>query len=171
MLERIRGEGPVIWASVLLITCLLAFPGRAHPEDRDPVPIADILADPEPYQLRPVILQGRVQRIEVLEPYYQSSGSACYGAYRFTLQDDTGSLEIVVLGICGTPVLRPPLVTEGEMVIVVAQIRAPDGVGYPRRSDGPAPPKESLETVQATAVDIRPSDAGRHSEATETESR
>jgi hypothetical protein len=168
---RIRDEAPVIWASALLITCLLAFPGRVYPEDRDPVPIADILADPEPYQLRPVRLQGRVQRIEVLEPYYQSSGSACYGAYRFTLEDGTGSIEIVVLGICGTPVLRPPHVTEGETVTVVAQIRAPDGVGYPRRSDGPAPPKESLETVQATAVDIHPSDAGRQPEATDSESR
>ncbi len=161
----------MIFVSALVITFLLAFPGSARPDDSDPVPIADILADPEPYHLRQVTLQGKVQRIEVLEPYYQPSGSACYGAYRFTLEDGTGSLEIAVLGVCGTPVLRPSLVIEGDTVVVVAQIRTPDRVGYPRRFDGSTPPPESLQAVQATAVDIRPADGKRQPEAPESESR
>ncbi len=162
----------MIFASALLITFLLAFPGNAHPEDTEPVPIAEILADPEPYHLRPVTLQGRVGSIEVLEPYSQPSGSACYGAYRFTLEDGTGSLEIAVLGICGTPVIRPPLVIEGDTVVVVAQIRAPDRIDYPRRSDGSNPPQESLKTIQATAIQIHPSkDNQKQPETSETESR
>ncbi|MGH7165545.1 MAG: OB-fold nucleic acid binding domain-containing protein [Nitrospiraceae bacterium] len=171
MREENRGGAPSLLAGVLLITLLVAFPGSARPDDSESVPIADILADPEPYHLRPVTLQGKVRRIEVLEPYYQPSGSACYGAYRFTLEDGTGSLEIAVLGVCGVPVLRPPLVIEGDSVVVVAQIRATDRAGYPRRFDGSTPPQESLQAVQATAVDIRPADGSRQPEVPESESR
>jgi hypothetical protein len=54
----------------------------------EPITISDIVADPEVFHLKQVTLQGVVGRVKELEPYYLPSGSACYGAYTFLLEDE-----------------------------------------------------------------------------------
>jgi hypothetical protein len=95
----------------------------------EPVPIGRIVADPESYHMRFVTLEGTVQQVHALEPYRQPSGNICYSTYLFTLQDDTGSIDVAVLGTCGLAVVRPPDVSDGDRVAVKAQVQAPGHLG------------------------------------------
>ena len=114
--------------NVLLFAAIgaMAFAGLARADD--PVPIGEVIADPDPYHFRMVSLRGTVREVTPLPPYSPGSDTACYGAYTFTLVDETGSIEVSVLGICGRPFLRKPEVVEGEAILLVAQIFSPDHV-------------------------------------------
>jgi hypothetical protein len=102
---------------------LLAWAGPASADD--PIPIGEIVADPDAYHFRIVPLQGVVRRVAQLPPYTPGPDTTCYGAYTFMLEDDTGSIEVSVLGICGRPILRKPEVTDGETILLTAQILSP----------------------------------------------
>ena len=104
---------------------LLALGGLARADD-EPVPIGEVIADPDTYHIRIVLLQGTVRRVTPLPPYSPASDTTCYGAYTFTLEDETGAIEISVLGFCGAPVLRAPEVREGELILLKAQILSPN---------------------------------------------
>lgn len=98
----------------------------------DPVPIGAILADPDRYHLRHVTFRGTVRDVVQLDPYFQTTeaaGVVCYGAYAFRVEDETGTIEVGVLGFCGVPVIRQPAVANGERVRVTAQIHAPGRTG------------------------------------------
>jgi hypothetical protein len=94
------------------------------------VSIGKILAQPNSYHLQIIQMQGVVQTVEILKPHdpYQP-GDPCYGAYRFQLEDETGSIEVGVVGNrlhCGTPArAAAPEVVEGDRVIVHGRIHAP----------------------------------------------
>lgn len=88
----------------------------------DPVPIGEVVADPDAYHFRMVSMRGTVRQVTPLVPYSPGPDTTCYGAYTFMLEDETGSMEISVLGVCGKPFLRKPEVTEGETILLVAQI-------------------------------------------------
>lgn len=130
----------------VVVLCLVVTAGSAIAAGDEPTPISEIIGDPEAYHLRLVTLRGTVQLVQPLQPYFQPSGAACYGAYLFVLQDETGWISVAVLGVCGVPVLRPPEVSEGETVVVQAEIQALDQFGFfrdlngrpIRRGDGPA---------------------------------
>ena len=77
------------------------------------------------------------------------------GAYTFTLSDQTGSIHVAVLGICGTPVFRPPPILEGDHVIVQAHIRAPGHEGYFQGLIGVPDPEGPPTTVRGIANHIR----------------
>lgn len=102
----------------------MALAGLARADD--PVPIGEVVADPDAYHIRMVSLQGTVRQVTPLAPYSPGPDTVCYGAYTFMLKDETGSLEISVLGICGRPLLRKPEVVEGEEILLVAQILSPN---------------------------------------------
>ncbi len=110
--------------SLVLAAVLFACGGLALADE--PVPIGDVVADPDAYHFRIVPLQGTVRKVQSLPPYAPGSDTICYGAYTFTLEDDTGSLEVSVLGICGKPTLRKPEVVEGDIILLNAQILSPD---------------------------------------------
>lgn len=112
-------------ASCLSASMLIGAPLLAE----DPLTIRTVTADPESYHLRQVTLLGTVRQVHELEPYLLLSGSACYGAYVFTLEDETGALDIIVLGVCGAPMLRTPAVSVGDRVIVRANVQAPGRLG------------------------------------------
>lgn len=135
---------------ILLISVISAAASLAS----DPVPITEILTDPEAYHLKLVTLQGTVRQVKALEPYYQSSGAGCYGAYTFVLEDGTGSIAVAVLGICGKPMIRNPEVADGQMVTVQSHIYAPGRFGYFRDKDGQPILGEEREQVQAVAAVI-----------------
>lgn len=111
---------------VVLMAALgaMALSGLARADE--PVPIGEVVADPDTYHFRMVSLQGTVRQVTTIPPYKTDPDTACYGAYTFTLEDQTGSMEISVLGICGRPFTRTPEVAEGETILLVAQIFSPN---------------------------------------------
>jgi hypothetical protein len=101
---------------------IVAGPARAD----EPVPIGEVIADPDAYHFRTIPLQGTVRQVTQLPPYSPGQDTTCYGAYTFMLEDETGSIEISVLGICGKPLLRKPEVNDGEGILLAAQILSPN---------------------------------------------
>ena len=92
----------------------------------DPVSIGEVVSDPDAYHFRIVTLQGTVRQLSQLPPYSPTPDTTCYGAYTFVLENETGSIEISVLGICGKPLLRKPEVNDGEVILLAAQILSPN---------------------------------------------
>lgn len=137
----------------LLLPLILGVP-PGFPEDS--VAVRDIVADPDAFHLRQVRLEGVVSHVQVMDPYFLPSGNACYGAYRFLLEDDEGEamLDVAVLGICGRPVIRPPDVTEGDRVTVRAEIQVPSRFGRFLGRDGMPLINEPPPSVQAVAISI-----------------
>lgn len=125
------------------------------------IPIGRILDDPDEYHLTTVSVGGTVTDVHPLEPYYTPSGAACYGAYTFALQDDTGSLTVDVLGFCGTPAFRPPPIADGDRVVVDAHIRVPGQQGYFKGLIGVPLPEQDLTRVRGIAGVIRRASAPR----------
>ncbi len=123
----------------------------------EPVTISDIVADPETFHLKQVTLQGVVGRVKELEPYYLPSGTVCYGAYTFLLEDDSANgtvLDVAVLGVCGAPRMRFPEVADGDRVRVQAEIQVPSRFGQSRGLDGSWIAKGYEPAVQAIAKSI-----------------
>jgi hypothetical protein len=121
------------------------------------VNISDIVADPETFHLKQVTIQGVVGRVKELEPYYLPSGTVCYGAYTFLLEDDSANgsvLDVAVLGVCGAPRLRFPEVADGDRVKVQAEIQVPSRFGQSRGLDGSWIAKGYEPPVQAIAKSI-----------------
>lgn len=141
-------------AARLLVIFSLVFCSTAVTLADEPVPIGDILADPDGHHLELVTFRGTVRQVKAIAPYFQSSGTACYGAYRFTLEDDTGVITVAVLGLCGKPVIREPAVADGERVTIRAQIYAPGHFGFFRGPDGRPLREPEQDLVQAVANEI-----------------
>ena len=109
---------------LVVATGVMILAGLAYADE--PVSIGEVIADPDAYHFRTIPLQGAVRQVTPLPPYSPGQGATCYGAYSFTLEDETGSIEISVLGICGKPLLRKPEVTDGEVILLAAQILSPN---------------------------------------------
>ena len=122
----------------------------------EPTPIQMILADPSVYHLRQTGLQGMVRRVQPLDPYETPSGTRCYGAYLFQLDDDTGVIDVAVTGLCGIPLVKDPDVQEGDRVFVDATIQAPSHGGYSLTLQGLKVTTEQEGTIQAVATRITP---------------
>ena len=143
--------GPVFF--LCLMTVLRGTPSFSE----EPVTITDIVADPETFHLKQVTIQGVVGRVKELEPYYLPSGSACYGAYTFLLEDDSANgavLDVAVLGVCGAPRIRFPEVADGDRIRVQAEIQVPSRFGQSRALDGSWIAKGHEPAVQAIAKSI-----------------
>ena len=94
------------------------------------VSIGRVLAQPSFYHLKIIQMHGTVRGVKILMPHDPFQlGDPCYGSYTFMLEDETGVIEIDVLGDrahCGTQSRTAvPDVTEGDMVIVQSRIHAP----------------------------------------------
>lgn len=100
------------------------------------IAIVELSADPNSYHLQMVTLEGTVHDIERLVPYEIENGTMCYGAYTFRLEDQTGSVKVSVLGVCGVPMIREPDVTEGDCIMLRAQVLSPEKLAIPREQDG-----------------------------------
>lgn len=122
----------------------------------EPIEIQAILADPAVYHLRQTALQGMVRRVQPLDPYETPSGTRCYGAYLFQLDDDTGVIDVAVTGLCGIPHVKDPDVQEGDRVFVEATIQTPSHGGYSLTLQGLKITTEQEGTVQAVASRITP---------------
>ena len=99
----------VIGLAALLLTPTISLAGTLTGlvESRELVSIGKVLAQPNTYHLEIIRMQGVVRNVEILMPHdpYQP-GDPCYGSYTFRLEDETGSIDVGVLGDrlhCGTP--------------------------------------------------------------------
>lgn len=122
----------------------------------DSVPIHEIVDGPRPYHLKQVVIQGTVRNVHPLDPYKLPAGSTCYGAYMFSLEDDTASINVAVYGICGVPLVKDPDVEEGSRIELHATIQAPSHGGYYLSFQGLKVAGEREGIVQAVADRIIP---------------
>ncbi|MBS0184230.1 MAG: hypothetical protein JSS39_17725 [Nitrospira sp.] len=118
--------------------------------------IQQILEEPRVYHLRHVTLQGTVRDVQPLAPYTVPNGDHCYGAYLFRLEEDTATIPMAVLGICGRPIIRDPAVEDGDRVEISATIQAPSHGGYYLSFKGLKVVTEQEGVVQAVADRILP---------------
>ena len=140
--------------SSISIALLITFASPVLALSDEPVVIGEIIADPDLYHLKQVTFQGTVRQVKALDPYVQTSGTTCYGAYTFTLEDDTGSIGVAVLGVCGKPMIKTPDVFDGDRAIVQAQIFAPGHSTNYGGSQGRVTVGEDQEKVHAVATAI-----------------
>ena len=119
------------------------------------VSIRNVLAQPSSYHMQIIRMQGVVRHVEILMPHdpYQP-GDPCYGSYTFVLEDETGSIDVGVLGMrlhCGTRgQAAAPEVAEGDQVIVQGRIQAPGE--YVDKMTSPLPVHHTK--TQALAIQI-----------------
>ncbi len=135
---------------MMLMTCAIV-----HADE--PTEVSAVVADPDVYHLRAVTLQGIVGRVRMLDPYFLPSGTACYGAYTFGLEDTNGSgdlLEVAVLGVCGRPVVLYPEVAEGDKILIQAEIQILSRFGQSRTLDGRPLSTSEQPAVRAIAKTI-----------------
>jgi len=120
----------------LLVTIMVAVLALCVPRARavadEPRSVSEIVQDPEAFHLKQVTLVGIVGGMKLLDPYFLPSGTACYGAYTFVLEEETGNgglLDVAVLGVCGTPLIRIPDISDGDKVTIEADIQIPSHFG------------------------------------------
>lgn len=141
-------------AGLMLTLVAAAMPTLLWAEE--PISIQQILEEPQVYHLRHVTLHGTVRDVQPLDPYKLPNETVCYGAYLFRLEDDTSTLAVAVLGICGKPLVRDPEVEDGDRVEVSATIQAPSHGGYYLSFRGLKVVTEQEGVVQAVADRILP---------------
>ncbi len=138
----------------LLIWMVVGYPMQSYAEE--PTTIQHILDAPPSYHLRHVLIQGVARDVQPLDPYALPNGSKCYGAYLFRLEDDTATLPVAVLGICGPPLIRDPEISDGDRIEVSATIQAPSHGGYYLSFRGLKVATDQEGIVQAVADRILP---------------
>lgn len=148
MKPSLLAAGTSLGLSLLCLT--LAMPVFAE----ESVTIGAIREGPEPFHLKYVVVQGTLKDVQALEPYYLASGAGCYGAYLLTLEDETGSLPIAVLGICGVPTIRTAPAAAGDRVRIRAQVLAPGRLGSFYGIDRKPIPGANPDTLHAVASEI-----------------
>jgi hypothetical protein len=122
----------------------------------DSFTIREILDEPASYHLKQVLLSGTVRNVQPLDPYRLPAGTTCYGAYLFSLEDETASINVAVFGICGFPTVKDPDVEDGARVELLATIQAPSHGGYYLSFQGLKVAGEREGVLQAVADRIVP---------------
>ena len=113
------------------------------------VQIGNILARPEAYHLKSVQLHGVATHVQALPPTFINKFAAvCFGAYTFTLSDETGSIVVEVPSMCGRSQEAVTVIAENQQVSADVRIEAP---GY-YTGQGIAPPGEFKSTTRAIAL-------------------
>lgn len=119
-------------AGKVLLHIALVAAGVSFASADEAIPIGTILKYPESYYLHAVTLKGTVGDVKLLPLPPDSILRSCaegvfYDPMTFTLEDETGSIVVDRLAQCWpTAGLKVPEVTEGDEVIIEAEIRGPD---------------------------------------------
>ena len=140
---------------VVLFSALMLLTRPISSFTAEPLTIGKLLADPQPYHLRVITLQGTVHQVQILADA-PGSGlrldfqcSFVHPPYTFVLSDDTGFLQVSVSAkppcVSKMSPVEPPDVGEDDKVLVDVQITVAR-----RYSEG-----VDRSTVQALAVGIR----------------
>jgi hypothetical protein len=139
--------------AVLLLFFLNSSFFAAQGQGNEAVSINKVLANPSSYHLQTITLQGTIQQLQLLTPYWQINRE-CYAA-TFSLVDATGTIAVLVPGPCGNPTLNPTPVlpyADGDYVIVETRVQAP---GY-YTGQGLPPGGEVRQTPRAIAIRVQP---------------
>lgn len=147
----------VIGVAVLVLIPAASFQGTltGTVDSRELVPIGKVLTQPTLYHMQIIPMQGVVRKVELLMPHdpYQL-GDPCYGSYTFLLEDETGSIEVGVIGArlyCRTrDQAAAPEVTEGDRVIVHGRIHAAGE--YVDKMTSPLPVQHTKTQALATQI-------------------
>lgn len=131
----------------------VSLPASATPTG-EPLPIEELRAYPERYHLHNVVVQGTAQDVRAFDPYKLQSGSVCYAAYSFRLVDDTGMLPVIVMGVCGVPVVKDPDVDDGDLLSAEITVHAPGKGTFFLTLDGRKMPFTDVDDVQGVAQSI-----------------
>ena len=122
----------------------------------EPITIREILDEPMSYHLKQVTLRGTVRNVTPLDPYKLPTGTVCYGAYLFYLEDDTAVINVAVFGLCGIPTVKDPDVDDGQRIELTTTIQAPSHGGYYLSFQGIKVATEQEGIIQAVADRITP---------------
>jgi hypothetical protein len=151
----VRGirRGPAAGPASLSVMLMLVL--SAHAIAAEPVTIARLLADPQPYHMKVVTLHGTSHQVQALRDAPRTLPQLdfqCYFAhppYTFVLADETGFLQITVRGrppcVSKHAPAQPPDVAEGTRVSIDVQIT----VTGDYRAAAPTP------AIEALAIGIR----------------
>ncbi len=145
--------------SVLLLAILwfgLSVIGASYASAAEPIPIREILDEPKSFHLKQVTLQGTVRNVTPLDPYSVQAGTMCYGAYLFSREDETSSINVAVYGRCGIPTVKDPDVDDGQRIELAATIQAPSHGGYYLSFQGLKVVRDREGIIQAVADRITP---------------
>jgi len=140
---------------VILLSALMLLTCPVFSFTAEPLTIGKLLADPQPYHLRVITLQGTVHQVQILADAPESrlqldfQCSFVHPPYTFVLSDDTGFLQVSVSAkppcVSKMSPVEPPDVGEDDKVLVDVQITVAR-----RYSEG-----VDRSTVQALAVGIK----------------
>ena len=122
----------------------------------EPVTIREILDEPMSFHLKQVTLRGTVRNVTPLDPYKLPTGTVCYGAYLFYLEDDTAVINVAVFGLCGIPTVKDPDVEDGQRIELTTTIQAPSHGGYYLSFQGIKVATDKEGFIQAVADRITP---------------
>ena len=89
----------------------------------DAISIKDVFSNADSYQLHSVVLEGIATQVQLIGPLGNTKCGLSYELYQFVLQDETGSLTVVVPGTCGTAQNLVTPVPEGSRVRIEADIK------------------------------------------------
>ncbi len=120
------------------------------------IAIREILDEPKSFHLKQVTLRGTVRNVTPLDPYKLQAGTMCYGAYLFSLEDETSSINVAVYGRCGVPLVKDPDVEDGQRIELMATIQSPSHGGYYLSFQGLKVAREQEGVIQAVADRITP---------------
>src|SRR5262245_14788087 len=122
----------------------------------EPITIQEIVDDPKSFHLKQVTLRGTVRNVTPLDPYKLQAGTMCYGAYLFSLEDETSVINVAVYGRCGIPTVKDPDVDNGQRIELAATIQAPSHGGYYLSFQGLKVARDREGIIQAVADRITP---------------
>ncbi|MFI5247300.1 MAG: hypothetical protein ACHQWV_01965 [Nitrospirales bacterium] len=97
------------------------------------MPIAKIMERPADYQAKVVIVEGRARDVMELPPRFRvhrCAGGPVYDAQLFTLQDQSGSIQVGVAGTCKPNAMQPVVEDERLRIrgVAVADEQDPRGI-------------------------------------------
>lgn len=101
-----------------------------------------------------IFVHGTAHDVRAFDPYKLPAGSVCYGAYSFRLEDETGTIPIIVLGICGVPVVKDPDVENGDVLTAQVTAHAPGKGTFFLTLDGRRMPFSESDEPQGVALNI-----------------
>jgi len=130
--------------------------GSAWVSAAEPIAIQEILDEPKSFHLKQVTLRGIVRNVTPLDPYKVQAGTMCYGAYLFSLEDETSTINVAVYGRCGIPTVKDPDVDDGQRIELAATIQAPSHGGYYLSFQGLKVVRDREGIIQAVADRITP---------------
>ena len=116
--------------NILFVCIFLGLIPVALASDR--LSISKILEHPSDYQAKVVIVEGNAKDISVTPVHrgaHRCAGSAVYDSQTFTLQDESGAIQIGTAGTCRPNATKPVLENEHLRIrgVVVADENDPKG--------------------------------------------